>query len=76
MKVSEEFAKKYRRFCESHFLQVGKFTEQALMEIMDDYHFGLEAQAVLSRTSGETVEHDAYFAKTVKKAKTTKRRAK
>lgn len=63
VKVSEEFAQKYRSFCDSHFLQVGKFTEQALLEVMEDYHFGLQAQAVLSRTSGEAVDHRQYFAK-------------
>jgi hypothetical protein len=63
VKVSEEFARKYRSFCESHFLQVGKFTEQALLEVMEDYHFGQKAQAVLSRTSGEEVDHRKYFAK-------------
>ena len=63
VKVSAEFARKYRSFCESHFLQVGKFTEQALMEVMEDYHFGLKAQAVLSRTSGEAVDHREHFGK-------------
>jgi hypothetical protein len=61
VKVSSEFARKYREFCEAHCLQVGKFTEQALSEIMEDYHFGLKAQRVLSRTSGEAVAHDAAF---------------
>ncbi len=63
VKVSTEFARKYRSFCEAHCLQVGKFTEQALIEVMEDYHFGVKAQTVLSRTSGDTVEHGTYFAK-------------
>lgn len=63
VKVSPEFAKRYREFCEAHCLQVGKFTEQALTELMEDFHFGLKAQAVLSRASGKTVSHAQYFRK-------------
>jgi hypothetical protein len=62
VKVSREFARRYREFCESHCLQVGKFTEQALLEIMEDYHFGLKAQRILSRSPGETVPHETAFA--------------
>jgi hypothetical protein len=74
VKVSGEFARRYRSFCESHFLQVGKFTEQALLEVMEDYHFGLKAQAVLSRTSGEATDHGRYFAKKKRPASGTPRR--
>ncbi len=59
VKVSSSFAKKYRAFCESHCLQVGKFTEQALGEIMEDYYFGTKAQRVLSRSSEKRVAHGA-----------------
>jgi hypothetical protein len=61
VKVSAEFARKYRQFCEEHCLQVGKFTEQALAEMMEDYHFGLKAQRVLSRSSGERIAHERAF---------------
>lgn len=61
VKVSKEFAQKYREFCEAHCLQVGKFTEQALLEIMEDYHLGLKAQRILSRTSGDAVPHESAF---------------
>ena len=63
VKVSGQFARRYRSFCESHFLQVGKFTEQALLEVMEDYHFGLNAQRVLSSTSGDALDHRDYFGK-------------
>lgn len=63
VKVPVEFAKKYRSFCETHCLQVGKFTQQALNEMMEDYYFGLKAQRILSRTSGEEVSHATYFGK-------------
>jgi hypothetical protein len=63
VKVSEEFARKYRSFCEAHTLQVGKFTEQALLEVMEDYHFGLKAQRALTTAVGEPVDHRAAFAK-------------
>ena len=51
VKVSVEFARKYREFCDTHALQVGKFTEQALTELIEDYHFGLKAQRALSVAS-------------------------
>ena len=69
VKVTEEFARKYRSFCETHFLQVGRFTEQALLEVMEDYHFGLKAQRILTGTSGEAIEHRAYFGKKRRKPK-------
>ena len=47
VKVSASFAKKYRAFCEANCLAVGKFTEAALLEIMEDHYFGLKAQRVL-----------------------------
>jgi hypothetical protein len=61
VKVSAEFARRYRRFCEENCLQVGKFTEQALLEMMEDHHLGLKAQRVLSRTSGAAVAHPVAF---------------
>lgn len=63
VKVSERFARRYREFCEAHALQVGKFTEQALTELMEDHHFGLKAQRVLSATSGRIVSHEQAFKK-------------
>ena len=63
VKVSTSFAKQYRAFCEAHCLQVGKFTEQALAEVMEDYHFGLKAQRVLSSSSGEVLTHEEAFGK-------------
>jgi hypothetical protein len=63
VKVSQEFARKYREFCEAHALQVGKFTEQALSELMEDFHFGSKAQRVLSMSSGEAVSHERAFRK-------------
>jgi hypothetical protein len=69
VKVSKDFADRYRGFCETHFLQVGRFTEQALREVMEDYYFGLKAQRTLSRTSGEAVEHRTYFRRRRRKAK-------
>jgi hypothetical protein len=61
VKVGSRFAKEFRAFCEAHCLQVGRFTEQALREIMEDYHFGLKAQAVLSRSDGKAMAHDAFM---------------
>lgn len=61
VKVSREFARRYREFCEAHCLQVGKFTEHTLLEMMEDYHFGMKAQRVLSRSSGEVVPHESAF---------------
>lgn len=67
VKVSEDFARRYRDFCEAHALQVGKFTEQALSELMEDFHFGLKAQRVLSATSGQSVPHEKVFPKRARK---------
>ena len=61
VKVAAKFAKKFRRFCEKNFLQVGKFTEHALSEMMEDYHFGTKAQKVLSQNDGSMVSHEEYF---------------
>jgi hypothetical protein len=61
VKVSQKFARKYREFCDVHALQVGKFTEQALFELMADYHFGRKAQRVLSATSGDAIPHAKAF---------------
>jgi hypothetical protein len=63
VKVSEEFARQFRAFCEAHCLQVGRFTERALLEVMEDYHFGLKAQRVLSSSAGEPVRHSRAFGK-------------
>lgn len=57
IKVDTRFAKRYRTFCSAHCLQVGKFTEQSLREIMEDCYFGEKAQRVLSRSRGKTVSH-------------------
>lgn len=61
IKVGSRFAREFRAFCEAHCLQVGKFTEKALREIMEDYYFGRKAQAALSRSEGKTVSHDAFL---------------
>lgn len=58
LKVSEQFAKDYRSFCETHCLQVGKFTEHMLTEIMEDYHFGSKAQRILAQSSGVAIAHE------------------
>lgn len=63
VKVDRRFAKEFRDFCESHFLQVGKFAEHALREVMEDFYFGTKAQRALSQTSGQAVRHEAYFSK-------------
>ncbi len=60
LKVDARFAKDYRAFCDEHCLQVGKFTEKALREIMEDYHFGDKALRVLARSRGGTVSHDDF----------------
>jgi hypothetical protein len=60
IKVDSRFAREFRAFCEVHCLQVGRFTEKALREIMEDYHFGLKAQAVLARSAGKAVSHAAF----------------
>lgn len=49
LKVSKEFVGRFREFCEAHTLSIGKFTEQQLTEIMEDFHFGSQAQHVLSK---------------------------
>lgn len=49
LKVSKEFASQFRGFCESHALSIGKFVEIQLTEMMEDYHFGAQAQRVLSK---------------------------
>lgn len=59
IKVTSRFAKEFRAFCETHCLQVGKFTEKALREVMEDHHFGQKAQGVLSRSEGKTISHAA-----------------
>ncbi len=61
VKVGSQFAKDFRAFCEAHCLQVGKFTERALREIMEDYYFGQKAQAVLGRSEGRTISHEAFL---------------
>jgi len=53
IKVSESFAKRFRRYCEENFLQVGKFTEAALEEVMEDHYFGRKAQRVLAQSRGK-----------------------
>lgn len=57
VKVSEAFLRQFREFCETHFLQVGKFTEYALAEMMEDYHFGVKAHKVLAEHSGPLLAH-------------------
>ncbi|MFN0061066.1 MAG: hypothetical protein ACKVPX_00910 [Myxococcaceae bacterium] len=61
IKVSRKFARQYREFCEQHALQVGRFTEHALSELMEDFYFGSKAQKVLSASSGRVVEHAEAF---------------
>jgi hypothetical protein len=61
VKVSRDFAKKYRAFCDLHSLQVGKFTEKALAEVMEDFYFGTKAQRILSTASGQVVTHARAF---------------
>ncbi|HLG20235.1 MAG TPA: hypothetical protein VI895_10540 [Bdellovibrionota bacterium] len=41
--------KKYREFCDAHALSIGKFTEQKLLEIMEDFHFGSQAHRILAK---------------------------
>ena len=69
VKVDDEFAREFRQFCEDHFLQVGKFAEHALREVMEDYYFGTKAQAILSQTQGGLVAHDKYFGRTTRSRK-------
>ena len=52
IKVSRSFASQFREFCDANALSIGKFAEQQLGEIMEDYHFGSKAQRFLS--SGDT----------------------
>ncbi len=61
VKVNKKFASQFRKFCESHFVQIGKFTEYALAEMMEDYHFGLKAQGILSRDDLKPIPHKKYF---------------
>jgi hypothetical protein len=63
VKVDPKFAREFRDFCEAHFLQIGKFAEHALREVMEDFYFGTKAQRILSQHSGKPVRHEAYFAK-------------
>jgi hypothetical protein len=63
VKVDPKFAREFRDFCEAHFLQVGKFAEHALREVMEDFYFGTKAQRILSQHSGKPIRHEAYFAK-------------
>lgn len=61
VKVPKKFAAAFRSFCDAHFLQIGKFTEYALSEMMEDYHFGRKAQKVLSEDDGRRIRHREYF---------------
>ncbi|HXV63055.1 MAG TPA: hypothetical protein VEK15_20310 [Vicinamibacteria bacterium] len=63
VKVDPKFAKEFREFCETHFLQVGKFTEHALREVMEDFYFGTKAQRVLSQQAVAPIRHQSYFSK-------------
>jgi hypothetical protein len=63
VKVSDDFAKQYRSFCEENCLQIGRFTERVLLEAMEDHYFGRKAQSVLSRTTGTPVPHEEAFGK-------------
>lgn len=63
IKVSSAFAARYRAFCDANYLQVGKLAEGALLEVMEDYHFGRKAQAVLSQAEGKRVSHAKLKAK-------------
>jgi hypothetical protein len=53
IKVSDKFSKRFRQFCEDNCLQIGRFTEAALEEVMEDYHFGKKAQRVLVNATGK-----------------------
>ncbi len=48
LKVSGPFVARLRRFCDAHALSIGRFAEQQLAEVMEDFHFGRRAQRVLS----------------------------
>ena len=69
VKVDAKFAREFRDFCQAHFLQVGKFAEHALREVMEDFYFGTKAQRILSQHSGKPVRHEAYFAKSSRSRK-------
>lgn len=49
IKVSKAFAAQFRQFCDQHAFSVGKFLELQLSEAMEDFHFGAQAQRVLSQ---------------------------
>lgn len=59
VKVSTSFAKKFRKFCEKNCLQVGKFTEQVLEEIIEDHYFGIKAQKILSQSDEKKLGQSA-----------------
>ena len=69
VKVEPKFAKEFRKFCEAHSLQVGKFAEHALREVMEDFYFGTKAQRVLSQHTGKAIRHEAYFSKSTRSRK-------
>ena len=48
LKVSKPFVARFRQFCDDNALSVGKFVEQQLAEVMEDFHFGRQAQRILS----------------------------
>ena len=52
IKVSSSFASRFREFCDANALSIGKFAEQQLAEVMEDFYFGSKAQRVLS--AGDT----------------------
>jgi len=49
LKVSKDFVERFRGFCETNALSIGRFAEQQLQEVMEDFYFGTEAQRVLSK---------------------------
>lgn len=49
LKVSKPFVARFRQFCDAHALSVGRFAEQQLAEVMEDFHFGRLAQRALSQ---------------------------
>lgn len=56
IKVSKPFVARFRQFCNAHALSVGKFAEQQLAEVMEDFHFGRLAQRVLSHGDTRRLE--------------------
>ena len=52
LKVSKPFVDRFREFCDANAFAVGKFVEQQLSDLMEDFHFGRQAQRTLS--SGDT----------------------